>query len=112
MNVLQCIANMYNKPYVFCFPLQILLVAMCPLLAFLLKFVRKDEGQPRLDEACLFDNEIEAAETSTTIQPVINVTLCGGKRDEISYPKAIWKSFNTPFIKCAHYAVSLWSCFA
>ena len=77
---------------------------MCPLLAFLLKFVRKEEGQPRLDEARLFDNEIEAAETSTTIQPVINVTLCGGKRDEISYPKAIWKSFNTPFI--------IWSCFA
>ena len=58
-------------------------------------------------DVCSSDlNEIEAAETSTTIQPVINVTLCGGKRDEISYPKAIWKSFNTPFIKCAHYAVS------
>ena len=65
-----------------------------------------DSGQPRLDEAHLFEWETETAGSSTAIQPVINVTLCGGERDEISYPRAIWKSFNTPFIKCAHYAVS------
>ena len=86
--------------------LQIVLVAICPFLAFLLKFVRKDAGHPRLDEARLFDEETETAGSSTAIQPVINVTLCGRERDEISYLRAIWKSFNTPFIKCAHYAVS------
>lgn len=83
-----------------------MLVCICPFLAFLLKFVRKDAQQPRLDEAYLFKNRDESIETSTAIQPVINVSLCGTGPDEISYTKAIYKSFTTPFVVYAHYTVS------
>jgi len=79
----------------------------------LLKFVRKKDADPRMDEgqsdpvdlADLTGND-DKDKSSVMLKPLINVKLRALKKKEISYFKAIYRAFRSPIVKCIHYSVS------
>ena len=84
-----------------------------PFTVFLLVFVRKRDGDPRLDErqddpVVISDLETDDSEDKSPAiyKPLINVTLIGKRENEISYPMAIYRAFRSPIVKCIHFSVS------
>lgn len=93
--------------------------AIFPLAAFLLKFVRKKDGDPRMDERQedpMYIDDLtrnDAEDRSPMVyRPLIAVTLTGHGDHEISWPSAIYRAFRSPIVKCIHYSVSLVTCSA
>lgn len=93
--------------------LQIVLFALVPFTAFFLKFVRKRDKDPRMDERQDDPLVIEDLTTDdakdrspTVYRPLISVTLFGRKEHQIAYPVAIYRAFRSPLVKCIHYSVS------
>jgi len=93
--------------------LQIFLFAILPIMVPLLKFVRKKDTDPRMDErqsdpvdlADLTRNDDED-KSPVMLKPLINVKLRAQNEREISYFKAIYRAFRSPIVKCIHYSVS------
>ncbi|XP_067945054.1 transient receptor potential cation channel subfamily M member-like 2 [Watersipora subatra] len=90
----------------------IVLFAFLPLMAFLLKFVRKKDDEQRMDERQQEILTIEDTHKSPQFDQfspdhknLIPVTLLGRQENEISYPRAIYRGLCSPIVKCIHYAV-------
>ena len=83
--------------------------AFMPFMVFMLKFVRKNDGDIRMDER----EDHEALDfkgndkTPVLYKPLISVTLCGNSRNQISFPMAIYRALRCPLVKSIHYSVSL-----
>lgn len=82
--------------------------AFIPFAVFLLKFVRKESGERRMDELSTEQIDIEPyhGRHKKSYNPVITVTLSGGGPCEISYLRAMYRGFRAPVVKSIHYAVS------
>ncbi|XP_067945050.1 transient receptor potential cation channel subfamily M member-like 2 [Watersipora subatra] len=78
----------------------IVLFAFLPLMACLLKFVRKKDEELRTDEQHLDTVNVKDADKNSHI----HVTFFGGKDNEISYPWAIVRGLRSPIVKFIHYA--------
>ncbi|KAF6029213.1 hypothetical protein EB796_012492 [Bugula neritina] len=91
---------------------RIFLFAILPIMVPLLKFVRKKDTDPRMDErqsdpvdlADLTRNDDED-KSPVMLKPLINVKLKAQNEREISYFKAIYRAFRSPIVKCIHYSL-------
>ena len=94
--------------------LQVMAFSIMPFLVFLLKFVRKRNNDPRMDERQDDPVVIEDLNTDdvndkspAVYRPLISVTLLGREKHEISFFTAIYRALRSPLVKCIHYSVSL-----
>jgi len=79
----------------------------------LLKFVRKKDVDPRMDEGqsdpvdlADFTRNDDKDKSSVMLKPLINVKLRALNEKKISYFKDIYRAFRSPIVKCIHYSVS------
>ncbi|XP_067935485.1 transient receptor potential cation channel subfamily M member-like 2 [Watersipora subatra] len=86
--------------------------SIMPFLVFLLKFVRKRNNDPRMDERQDDPVVIEDLNTDdvndkspAVYRPLISVTLLGREKHEISFFTAIYRALRSPLVKCIHYSI-------
>jgi len=92
------------------FYLQIFLFAILPIMVPLLKFVRKKDADPCMDEGSIWGSDLtrndDKDKSPVMLKPLNNVKPRALNEKVISYFKAIYRAFRSPIVKCIHYSVS------